>query len=202
MLTQTSTTLLNSLLEQPGDQAAWRTVCDRYGAAVFRFARRRGLSEADADDVLSETLAALFEAYRAGRYDRERGRFRTWVFGIAMNKVHDARRRLGRSLALPEGAGRAVPADSITDAAADASDRDFDADVERTLAWQCLEAVRARVAPLTYQAFDLYAVKGRSPEDVARILGVEVGAVYVAKSRVLAAARREYEKLRAADQEV
>ncbi len=95
MLSQTSTTLLNSLVEAPANQAAWRTFCERYGPAVFRFARRRGLSESDADEVLSETLMAAFEAHRQKRYDRSRGRFRTWLFGIANNKVRETRRRYG-----------------------------------------------------------------------------------------------------------
>jgi hypothetical protein len=58
------------------------------------------------------------------------------------------------------------------------------------------------VAPLTYQAFDLYAIKGRAAKAVASLLGVSTPAVYVAKSRVLSAARREYERLRAADEEL
>lgn len=194
MLTRTSTTLLNSLLEESTDQQAWRTVCDRYGPPIFRFARRQGLGEADADDVLSETLVTLFELYRGGRYDRGRGRFKTWVFGIAQNKVREARRRLR--------APGAQAAGHLEDIQCETQDPDFDADVERTMAWQCLEAVRMRVAPLTYQAFDLYVLKGRRAEDVARMLGIPTGAVYVAKSRVLSSARREYEQLCAGDEEV
>jgi len=196
MLSRTSTTLLNSLLDEPADQRAWRRLCTRYGPAVFRFARRRGLSESEADEVLADTLQVLYETYRAGRYERAKGRLRTWVFGIAMNKVLEMRRRLqkDRGLTSLDDLGR--------DAGADSPDPQFDADVEQALAWQCLEAVRARVAPLTYQAFDLYVIKGRSAQDVARILGIDRDAVYVAKSRVVSSARREYERLTAGDQEV
>lgn len=196
MLSQTSTTLLNSLLKEPADQAVWQTFCERYGPAVFRFARRRGLDETDSDEVVSDTLATFFEAYRAGRYDRTRGRLRTWVFGMAMNKVRELRRRGARDR----------PVDSLehmaTEPATESADPDFDADVERTLAWQCLEVTRRRVAPLTYQAFDLYAIKGRPAQDVARMLGIDPSMVYVAKSRVLSHARAEYQKLRAQDEEV
>ena len=76
MLTRTSTTLLKSLLREPADQRAWQGLGARCGPAVFRFARRRGLGEAEADEVLSETLEVLFEAYRAGRYTRSKGRHR------------------------------------------------------------------------------------------------------------------------------
>lgn len=203
MLTRTSTTLLNSLLHDPVDQRAWRTVCERYGPAIYRFARRKGLSENDADEVLAETLAALFAAYSAGRYDRQRGAFKTWVFGIAMNKVREARRRLG-----PKNLGdvRTAVANHTQDQSfaefEDCADPEYDADVDAMLARQCLEEVRRRVAPLTYQAFDLYVVKGRRAHEVARMLGIDTSAVYVAKSRVVSSARREYEKLSEQDQEV
>jgi RNA polymerase sigma-70 factor (ECF subfamily) len=195
MLTQTSTTLLNTLLAEPADQGAWRTFCDRYGPAVYRFARRQGLAEADADEVLSDTLTTFFEAYRAGRYERQRGRLRTWVFGIAMNKAREMRRTLARNR----------PTDSLEhltdEPATDAPDTEFEDDVERTIAFQCLDHVRTRVAPLTYQAFDLYVLKGRPPDEVARVLGIDTPKVYVAKSRVLSYARREYENLRKNDEE-
>lgn len=201
MLTQTSTTLLNSLVEAPANQAAWRTFCERYGPAVFRFARRRGLSESDADEVLSETLTAAFEAHRQKRYDRSRGRFRTWLFGIAMNKVRETRRRYGVHRQGIEGLAKSHGDEAIEPRSDEEVDTQFGVDVERTLAWQCLDAVRSRVAPLTYQAFDLYVLKERPAAAVARMLGIGVSAVYVAKSRVLAGARREFEKLRARDEE-
>ena len=81
-------------------------------------------------------------------------------------------------------------------------DPEFEVDVERTLAWQCLDAVRSRVAPLTYQAFDLYVLKGRAPKDVAKTLGIDTDAVYVAKSRVLSYARRAFEQLQSQTDEV
>ena len=193
MLPTTSTTLLNSLLEEPADQRAWRTFCGRYGPAVFRFARRQGLGESDAEEIVADTLAPFFEAYGAGRYERSRGRFKTWICGIALNKVRELRRRHKKEQA-------EEPIERLEDSiGAESPEDEFGADVDRTLAWECLDAVRTRVAPLTYQAFDLYALKGRPVGDVAKLLGIDTNAVYVAKSRVLSRARREYEELRNSD---
>ncbi len=203
MLTRTSTTLLKSLLREPADQRAWQELCARFGPAVFRFARRRGLGEAEADEVLSETLQVLFEAYRARRYQRAKGRLRTWVFGIANNKVHEMRRKLRKDHQVSSLDDLVQdPAAQPAGETAPPPDPYFDADVDRSLAWQCLDAVRKRVAPLTYQAFDLYVIKGRTPQDVAKILGIDKDAVYVAKSRVISSARREYEKITSERREV
>lgn len=196
MLASTSTTLLNSLLEQPADQQAWRVFSDRYGPAIHRFARRQGLSEADAEEVVSDTLATFFKAYSTGTYDRSRGRFKNWLFGLTLNRVRAIRRARQRS-------GTTAAPDELEDRlSADQPDPQFEADVDRSLAQQCLDSMRTRVSPLTYQAFDLYALKGLSVREVAKLLGMDVSAVYVAKSRVLASARKEYERLRDQDDEV
>ena len=48
--------------------------------------------------------------------------------------------------------------------------------------------------PTTWQAFWQTAVEGRSPDAVAAELGLSVGAVYVARSRVLARLRRRSDR--------
>src|SRR5262249_61134789 len=51
------------------------------------------------------------------------------------------------------------------------------------------EEVRSEFAPKTWPAFWRPGVDGRSPGDVAAELGLSVGAVYIARSRVLARLR-------------
>lgn len=53
---------------------------------ILRQLQRFGLSAVDAEDVAQEVLHG---AYRAlPRYDRSRGRLRTWLYKIAFNQAH------------------------------------------------------------------------------------------------------------------
>ncbi len=44
-----------------GDETAWNTLVDRYQRLIFTVARRAGLSEPKAADVLQEVFLTLFE---------------------------------------------------------------------------------------------------------------------------------------------
>ena len=72
---------------------------------------------------------------------------------------------------------------------------DWEADYQRTLAAQAMERVKGEFQAATWQAFLLTAVEGRTPAQVAARVGLSVGAVYVAKSRVIARLRQEIERM-------
>ena len=96
MLTTATSTALLEALRDLNDDRAWRQFCGRYEPALIAFARRTGLQEQDARDVVQDTLMAFLESFRDGRYDRQRGRLRSWIKGIAVNKTRETRRRLSR----------------------------------------------------------------------------------------------------------
>jgi RNA polymerase sigma-70 factor (ECF subfamily) len=74
---------------------------------------------------------------------------------------------------------------------------EFDQELRRSLFQRAAEQVRGEVQPATWQAFWETGIVGTSPADAAKKLGMTVGAVRVAKCRVLArlqAAVHEMEK--------
>src|SRR5882672_6361039 len=95
MLVKTTTLLLAGLTD-PANREIWREFDDRYRPVLQAFARRLGLADEDADEIAQDVLARFVERYRAGEYDRERGRLRSWIFGIARTRVADWRRSRAR----------------------------------------------------------------------------------------------------------
>jgi RNA polymerase sigma-70 factor (ECF subfamily) len=181
--TITSTVLLEELVA--GQEQAWRRLCERHEPMLLRLARRAGLHEEDARDVVQEVLTAFLEGFRAGKYDRERGRLRQWLCGIAANKIHEARRRPGRREVQPaDGSsstdflGRVPDEQELTDL--------YEEEWERAVLTECLRRVKLEFDAKTFQAFQSYALEGREPEKVAAELGIARETVYVHKSRVLA----------------
>ena len=69
-------------IQDPNDVAAWREFFDLYAAVVYGFARKRGLQDADAADLMQEVLRSV--ANHAGRlnYDRAKGTFRGWLYSV------------------------------------------------------------------------------------------------------------------------
>ncbi len=65
---------------------------------------------------------------------------------------------------------------------------------QRLFDWAA-EKVRSSFRPLTWQAFWQTAVEHRDVRDVAAELGLSVGAVYIARSRVLARIREQIQHI-------
>ena len=186
MFGMTTTTNLSLLESMRGgrDQRAWREFFHAYAPMLAGFARRLGLSDADANDAVQETLLAVHAAFRKmdGPFDRGKGRFKSWLRGIAQNKVRDVHRRRAR-----EERARARHAAEQANSPGDTAEMDeaFESEWQRRLLGRALEAVSREVDPAVYQAFELYAVLGQPADKVARLLGTTRNAVYISKTRVL-----------------
>src|SRR5207247_6301739 len=145
----TTSTVLRRLAA-PSDQDAWSALVDRFRAPIERFARRQGLSPADAEDAAQETLLAFADAYRKGGYDRGKGRLSQWLFGIAWRRIDHVRRRRDRPGAEAPIGDEAtafwsqVPADASASAA-------WDEDWARALLEQCLRKIRREAQPSTFR---------------------------------------------------
>src|SRR5215468_5754286 len=86
----------STILQRLGDfddRAIWERFNTRFRSPLESFARRLGLSPAEADDAAQEALLQFAEAYRAGKYVRQAGRLSSWLFGIAFNQVATLRRK-------------------------------------------------------------------------------------------------------------
>ena len=89
--------------EPSGEAAALDELCAAYWIPLYAFARRRGESEADAQDLVQGFFAALIEKGYLADADRERGRFRTFL--LAAFK-HFASKERDKAKALKRGGGR------------------------------------------------------------------------------------------------
>ena len=174
-------------LRDPGDAAAWRQCVEVYGPAVYRFARKQGLQDADAADVTQDVFGGLTRAVGGLAYDPARGTFRGWLFTIAHRRVYDHRARARRQCpAVGEENGSLRDHPAHPDA-----ERAWDEEWDRArFAWAA-DRVRARVKPAIWEAFRRTAIAGENPTAVAGHLGLPVAQVYLARSRVMARLRDE-----------
>ena len=181
-------------LEDPEDQAAWAQFVELYGSLIYGFARDRGLQDADAADLTQEVFLAISRTAGRWRFDPARGSFRGWLFGVTR---HHLARFLERRGSQPLGSGdsnaqaRLNEAPSPDDGLAAAWEKEFQQQLFRVAS----ERIRDHFAPTTWEAFWRTATLGESPAAVAEQLGLSVGAVYVARSRILARLTEEIRQM-------
>jgi RNA polymerase sigma-70 factor (ECF subfamily) len=172
-------------LGDPEDRLAWQQFVELYGSLVYGFARQRGLQDADAADLTQEVMLAIAQTAGHWRYDPRRGSFRGWLYGVTRNKIA---RFLHDRHAQPLGSGNS----NIHQRLAEEPDPepDLEATWEREYQQNLFRLAAAQIqqhfSPTTWKAFWRTAVEGAGGAAVASELGISAGAVYVARSRVLA----------------
>jgi RNA polymerase sigma factor (sigma-70 family) len=179
-------------LRDSTNAAAWSEFVTLYEPLVYRLARAKGLQDADAQDLCQEVFRAVAQA--VDRWDPERGSFRGWLSRIARNLLINFLNRRQNQL---RGSGSTsvqelLDAHPVADPSASAL---FEAEYRRRVFQCAADDVRGEFAPSTWQAFWQTAVEAHAPNAVAAELGISVGAVYIARSRVLARLRRRIEQL-------
>jgi RNA polymerase sigma-70 factor (ECF subfamily) len=185
------------------DDPAWALFTERYEPLLMSVARRLGFGAEDAQDLSQQTLLEFVRELRAGRFDRQRGRMRTWILAIARNRARDLGRRQRRRR--EQGAGVAAAAEEPLDQGS--------LDLELEAAWEQESSARiaqeafARLresqalADRTLLAFELTALRDVPVAEVASQCGMSVDQVYVARSRVAARLRAIMDEVRQAWQE-
>jgi RNA polymerase sigma-70 factor (ECF subfamily) len=183
-------------LRDPRDHESWMEFLSVYEPVVYRLLRRHGLQDADAREVMQELFLAVSRSIDRWEPAKERGSFRGWLRRVARNLVINWLKQRGRR-ALATGDSNLQAMLNRLPANGDAETAEFDQEVRRALFQRAAEKVRREVRPATWQAFWETSVVGTSPAETAKKLGMGVGAIRVAKCRVIArlqAAVTEMEK--------
>src|SRR6187431_2519196 len=69
------------------NHAAWAEFVKLYGPIIYGFARKRGLQDADAADLMQDVMRSVSGAISRLEYDQKQGTFRGWLFTITRNKI-------------------------------------------------------------------------------------------------------------------
>jgi RNA polymerase sigma-70 factor (ECF subfamily) len=179
------------------DQQSWEEFYAIYQPLVFRMARSQGFQDADASELTQEVFVTVASAIERWDPDPQRGSFRGWLFRIARNLMINwlAYRRRH-----PTGAGssgiRRLLAEQPDPHDLDREDSAiFDREYKRqAFAWAA-EQIRKEFRESTWQAFWFTSVENRPVPEAAKELGISAGAVYIARSRVMARLRQKIEIL-------
>lgn len=193
----TTSTIIRDLRDL-SNQTAWRGFVDRFHGPVVGFVAGLGFSPDDAQDVAQETLTAFAQGLRSGRYDRDRGGLRSWLFGIAYKQALRHRQSTGRRerlIARGEAADRALAGIPDEKSAGEMWNTLW----ERFLVEECFRQVRLEFRLENVRAFELIVREGYDAGEAAQAVGTTARAVYNAKHRILKRMRELRSQLESAE---
>jgi RNA polymerase sigma factor (sigma-70 family) len=184
------------------DQRRWQEFFDTYWKLIYSAARKSGLADAEAQEVVQETVITVAKNIDRLKYDPAVGSFKGWLLQITRWRIADQFRKRE-----PEGAKRPHLQDdrftATIERVPDSRIVDLDAVWETEWKDNLLEAAIARVKrkidPKQFQIFDCYVRKEWPAQKVAERLRVSVGQVYLARHRVAALLKKEIKALEKID---
>lgn len=171
-------------IRDPQDADSWSNFVDLYSPLLLRYARKRGLQEADAADVTQDVLVQLAKSIRSFEYRPERGRFRDWLGTVV-------RHRVLRFFKREANQARRADGEWLDDLPATQQDSDWSDAFNAHILNAALEHVQPHFEETTWEAFRLAWLEQQPATTVAEKLDVPVAGVYLAKSRVLKRLREE-----------
>ena len=181
------------------DQEAWREFFDLYWRLVYSVARRAGLGEAEAQDVVQETMVVVAKQMPGFRYDPARGSFKSWLHTVIRGRLC----RHWRKAALPRlDAATAEPDDFSEDAefvgeavAPPEFENIWQSVWEQNLIAAALRRVQAKVSPRQYLLFSLATLKEVPTHVIKERYEASRTQIYLAKLRVGRLFKTELERL-------
>jgi len=192
---------LLSRLKSWDDQGSWRDFFDTYWKFLYCVAVKSGLSDADARDVVQETVVAVAKGLREERFKAAEGSsFKAWLRLIVRRRVADHLRKrrlpLADNTADEDDTARTPALERIPAPEAGVVDRLWDEEWAKNLAHAAIDRVKQRVSAKQFQMFDLYVLKQWPVREVALTVNANIAQIYLAKHRVTSLIKLETAKLR------
>ena len=174
------------------NEAAWQRFFDLYAGFVFSIARSKGLNDTDADDIVQMVFSDLARNLPSFKYDREKGRFRSYLAALVKWRVIDRLKAVRRDADLK--------ADFMEKAksAATTEDEDFEEREWQSAAMEeTLRRIKPEVRPEHYAAFVASAVEGQDTDVVTKLYGISRDSLYQIRKRLTVKLREKLAEVRA-----
>ena len=190
---------LLSRLKDWDDQESWKLFFDTYWKLIYGAAIRAGLTDAEAQDLVQETVLSVAKSMPDFKYDPAVGSFKNWLLLITRRRIADHLRKQYRQPPKQprheRETARTATVERVPDEAAANIGLFWDEEWEKNLLEVAVERVKRQVDPKQFQIFDSYVLKEWPVRDVTKTLGVSATQVYLAKHRISQLIKKELKKL-------
>lgn len=201
-------------LKDLGDQASWNEFYQTYRELIYSVARKAGLNETEAEEVVQDTVISVAKKMPGFRYDSAVDSFKGWLLTVTRWRILDQLQKrspvgvhasacppaaplqstLKRGLQ-PDATDRTATIERVADPAGFDLTAIWDEEWEKNLLHAALARIKRQVHPQHYEIYHLHVILGKPVREVVRTLGVSLGQVYLAKHRVGALLKKEMKRL-------
>jgi RNA polymerase sigma factor (sigma-70 family) len=190
---------LLSRLKNWDDAESWRDFFDTYWRLIYSVAIKAGLNDAEAQDVVQETVLSVARRMPNFKYDPAVGSFKSWLLLITRRRIadHFRKRRRGdaRCEPIPDNASETAFLERVLDPAGGDLEAVWAAEWDKNILDRAIDRVKRKVDPKQFQIFDCYVLKEWPVKEIRRILGVSDSQVYLAKHRINSLVKKEIQHL-------
>lgn len=170
------------------DHAKWREFFDTYWRLIHGVARQSGLSDAEAQDVVQETVLSVMRSI--DRYDPKAGSFRSWLLQFTRWRIIDQVRL--RDPVAGRGDGSRPGTTTVENVPDPARFSEvWDDEWKRSMLEVALERLKRKVSAQHFQIFDCAVRMHWSVAKIAGLLRVNIAQVYLIKHRLARMLKKE-----------
>ncbi len=180
------------------DQASWQDFFETYWKLIYGLARKLGLSEEDAQDVVQDTLVSVAQAMPNFKYDPKLGSFKSWLRQVIRRRITDQLRKRAPgsvSLQTETETDDSFVLKEIPDNTSMSVEKFYEQEWQKNLLDAAVARVKRKLDPKRYQIFDFYVNRDWPPEKVATALNISVDQVYLAKHRITEMIKTEAKRI-------
>ncbi len=177
---------------------SWQEFFNTYWELIYSVARRAGLSDADAQDVVQETILKVHKSLDRFQYNRERGSFKSWLRTVTRSRLAEHFKKQQRQPPIQWSNGDETDTlPSVADPSGPDLEKVWNEEWSRSLIQRALQRLKQQVSLKQYQIFKCHCIDEWSVREVCEALNVNAAQVYMAKKRVGKVFGAELERLRA-----
>ena len=181
------------------DEPSWHDFFRIYWQFIYGRARKAGLTDAEAQDVVQETLISVAKHMPTFSYDPAIGSFKSWLLNVTRWRILDQFRKRkpadGHKAPLNGSASRTDSIDDLPDPNSMDLNAAWEAEWQTNLLNAAMDNLKRRIDPQKLQIFDFCVNKEWPTEKVAARFKVSVDLVYQTKHRITEAIRTEVNRL-------
>ena len=183
-LLETRSSLINRLKATINGES-WEVFFNTYWELIYSVARRKGLSEADSQDIVQETILKVHKSLERFQYNRDRGSFKGWLRTITRSRLVEHYKKKQRQPPTQQPReDEDDPLVNLADPQGPELDRIWSEEWSRSLIQRSLTFLKQQVSLKQYQIFKSPCIDEWTVKEVCDALNVNAAQVYMAKQRV------------------